>query len=341
MNIFDKELNFRLAERKDINKIQNFYKEFWPYKTLVIQNEFFFIYEFGNQLKVNFLLVESKRNKLIESAVGFYQYSNESNEKHICGSLSLVRPKSKYPLIGVETLKRLKSITKSNSYCGTNTNSVTMLPLVKKFLSHHIGKMNHYYILNKKFNDFNIAIPDLTFKKDIKIGVRGLRLKSIHNLEELISTKILYSKFNYIPFKSLEYVIKKYMLNPIYKYSIYSINEDNIPQGLLITRLINAKDSKVIRIIDFIGDINLLPLLDYELAKLINEENLEYIDLVCNLKSELFEKSLFIDKALTASVIPHYFEPFVRENIEINYETNKKELYFFKGDGDGDRPNIR
>jgi hypothetical protein len=201
--------------------------------------------------------------------------------------------------------------------------------------------MNHYYILNKEVNDFKIAIPDLSFKKDIKIRVGRLKLKSIQNLEELISTKILFRKFNNIPFKSLEYVIKKYMLNPIYKYNIYSINKKNIPQGLLITRLINMMNSKISRVIDFIGDINLLPELDYEFTRLINEENLEYIDLFCNLESKLFEKSLFIDKSLTTSIIPHYFEPFKRENIEINYETNKKELYFFKGDGDGDRPNFR
>ena len=45
MNIFDKELNFRLAEIKDIKRIQNFYKEFWPSENIVIKDEFFFIYE--------------------------------------------------------------------------------------------------------------------------------------------------------------------------------------------------------------------------------------------------------------------------------------------------------
>ena len=43
-------------------------------------------------------------------------------------------------------------------------------------------------------------------------------------------------------------------------------------------------------------------------------------------------------------IVPNYFEPFVRENVDIfcafKTSLNKKKIKLFKGDGDGDRPSI-
>ncbi len=36
-----------------------------------------------------------------------------------------------------------------------------------------------------------------------------------------------------------------------------------------------------------------------------------------------------------------YFDPFLRENIEIWYQKSKEEIVIFKADGDQDRPNHR
>ena len=40
-----------------------------------------------------------------------------------------------------------------------------------------------------------------------------------------------------------------------------------------------------------------------------------------------------------SNVIPNYFEPFDQSNVPIFYFTNTNgKIYFFKGDGDQDRP---
>ena len=64
-----------------------------------------------------------------------------------------------------------------------------------------------------------------------------------------------------------------------------------------------------------------------------------------SLSTENLEASNFIlRQAFDDLVVPHYFEPFVRENIDLNYairlrsDTDLNNVRLFKGDGDQDRP---
>tara|TARA_B100000886_G_scaffold93274_1_gene61658 strand:+ start:13407 stop:14471 length:1065 start_codon:yes stop_codon:yes gene_type:complete len=340
-NKFDKNLNFRFAKVSDINKIQNFYKAHWPYKNIITEDLIFLLYEFADGLDLNFLICECKNTNSIESIIGFYSYSKHSKHKHICGSMSLVNPLSKYPLLGIETLKRLKLMTKCFSYCGTNTNPKTMMPLVKRFLSHHTDKMNHYYLINDRLDSFDICNPDKNFINKKKKRKITLKMDLINDMEDLIKTKIIFNEFQNIPFKSLEYIIKKYILHPIYKYNIYKINESKNTLGIIVTRIVTISNISVLRVIDFIGQLKVLPFIDINLLNMIYKNKYEYVDILTNLPEEFFEASLFIDKSKTKSIIPNYFEPFEKKNIEIYYESSLKDLYFFKGDADGDRPNFR
>ena len=42
---------------------------------------------------------------------------------------------------------------------------------------------------------------------------------------------------------------------------------------------------------------------------------------------------------MTKNIIPNYFSPFIRENIDIYIRYNDDSTRFFKADGDQDRPN--
>lgn len=338
-NRFDQELIFRFAKFNELDKIQSFYKNYWDNKNLITEDKNFTLYEFGNNLNLNFFLSENKQSHYIESIIGFYKYSNEENLIHICSSMTLVNPNSNYPLLGIETTKRLKIISRCNSFCGTNTNPKTMLPLVKKYLSHKTGKMNHYFILNKKIKDYKISIPDIEDLKKKSNSTKIFQFNSIKNLKDLVKTKIFYKKYDNLPYKSLDYFIKRYLYHPIYKYDIYAIKDKNIFDSIIVLRKVNHLNTSVLRVIDFIGNLQTISKIGSNLIELINKYNCEYVDIFCNLPEKFFIDSPFINKSKSNSIIPHYFEPFVRENIEIFYESSKEYLYFFKGDADGDRPN--
>ncbi len=341
LNRFDKYLNFRFAKLNDLERIQKFYRQYWARKNLITDDKSFLLYEFGNNLNLNFLISECKTKGSIESIIAFYIYSNDQKYRHVCGSMSLVNPNCIYPLIGIETLKRLKLLTKCYSYCGTNTNPKTMLPLVRKFLSHHTSKMNHFFILNDEFDSYEIAKINKNSYSFVKNSDNDLQIFLVSNIEELISTKIFNKKHNNLPYKSFEYILKRYFFHPIYKYQIFLIPKNTSNPSVLICREIKQSNRKVLRIIDFIGDFKILPKLGNRLIELIKKNNYEYVDLLCNLPISIFEGSLFINKSETEAVIPNYFEPFIKKNVDIFYESSSKDIYFFRGDADGDRPNFR
>ena len=72
----------------------------------------------------------------------------------------------------------------------------------------------------------------------------------------------------------------------------------------------------------------------------------EYIDIFSlGLSEKILSKAGFIkiNKKRKNIIIPNYFEPFIRRNIDIKYFTdlkNLKNLRIFKSDGDQDRPNF-
>ena len=71
------------------------------------------------------------------------------------------------------------------------------------------------------------------------------------------------------------------------------------------------------------------------LAKALVNQKI-YVDIISNLPFQLFANSLFMNNSESNDIIPHYFEPFLRKNIQVFYETDNKNLFFFKGDADGD-----
>jgi hypothetical protein len=98
--------------------------------------------------------------------------------------------------------------------------------------------------------------------------------------------------------------------------------------------------ARALRIIDFIGDIEVLGMLNNWLVNIANDNQYEYVDLLCTgLNEDIIKKSGFLKKSeYTDVIIPTYFEPFVNENIDIHFEKSSDELILFKGDADGDRP---
>ena len=101
-------------------------------------------------------------------------------------------------------------------------------------------------------------------------------------------------------------------------------------------------EGSTFRIIDFIGPLEMMNDISYALHDLVRLEGHEYADLFCsNASSFLNEENCFCDKTKTKCIVPHYFYPYYRENVQVLYETDDPNLVYFKGDGDGDRPNYR
>lgn len=93
-------------------------------------------------------------------------------------------------------------------------------------------------------------------------------------------------------------------------------------------------------IVDFLGKFQ-KNLYD-EFQKLLQKQNLEFVSFLCY----VWDTNKIIQMGFSLkneeSIIPVYFEPFLKENIDIYFafKSEYKNYTIFKGDSDQDRPNI-
>lgn len=329
------------AKIEDRENIMQFIDKFWKPNHILAKDESFFNYEHLNGNKLNFFLAKDIKSGEILAIQGFIPYGSDPNS-HICGVISRVHPNSKIPLLGVELMKKMLEHTSPKTYCGVGTNPKTMLPLVKRFFKRSTGIMNQFFILNTEISKFKIAhIPD-SYKKIIryKKEVPEIIEHKLINESQLNENFSLIRVSSNLPVKSLEYIIKRYFNHPRYKYNCYLLKK-NKNLSLLVTREIIFNERKIMRIIDFVGELEFLGYLGNWAASILSNSKYEYIDiLTAGLDKKILYKSGFHEKKHDQGiVIPTYFEPFVKENINIHYEKSDDNIVLFKGDADGDRPN--
>ena len=211
MNLIEKNIQFRLANTKDINQIMRFIKLYWKRNHLCGTNKKIFKYEYCHNNKVNFIMAINKKNKKINALQGFIPYSENKKNLHICGSIILVKPGLKFPFLGVETMKNMIKKTQAKTYCGIGTNPLNMIPLVEKFFNRYTSKMIHHYFLNQKIKNFKIA--KIRKKTMLRFNSKKLSYKKISSFDE-IKNKLKFNEFkNHLPFKSELYIRRRYFNN--------------------------------------------------------------------------------------------------------------------------------
>ena len=342
---FDKMFYFREAELNDKEDIMSFIREFWQNDHILGNDEGFFLYEHGGKNNtLNFILAVDRVSGKIQSIQGFIPYSNDEKNLHICGVISKTHPESLVPFLGLETMKRMLMKLRPSSYCGIGTNPKTMLPLVKKFLKRHVGVMSHYYMLNPNFSEFKVADPDPKEVTSLIFENKQFdqyNYKIVASFSEIKNDLLVLKRDDNLPFKSLDYIERRYFQNPVYTYQVIKVIDENTKAiSILVTREIYCNQRLLLNWVDFIGEIDSILSMKKIFQKLIFEKNYEYVDCLCDGVDERIFKEINFKKKNHegTTIIPTYFEPFIKKNVKIHFEKSSSELIIFKGDADGDRP---
>ena len=112
-----------------------------------------------------------------------------------------------------------------------------------------------------------------------------------------------------------------------------------------MTRICRHGGSLAIRIVDFIGPSDALRGLRDQWSYLLQNLNAEYLDFYnAGIDGgDLLSSGFTRREAGDDIVIPNYFEPFSKENVEIDYMINAptgQTYRIVKGDSDQDRPSL-
>ncbi len=204
------------------------------------------------------------------------------------------------------------------------------------------GTMAQYYLLNPDVSAFavaRVAAPPRP-QTDEAAGLETVRMDATA-LADLPAS--LDNFFSLRPKKSRVYFINRYLKHPVYDYEIHGVLRGGTLCGCWVVRAIRLAEGTVLRGIDCIfdpaGDVTwMLP----SIARLVRAHGAEYWDCyAAGVLAETLARAGFARRTGDEIVLPNYFEPFVRSNIDILYgvQAPRGTAYSIaKGDSDQDRP---
>lgn len=338
MNKYDEVYNIYLAKKEDIDDIMEFIRENWDDNHILGTNKDFFKYEHVIDGNVTFLIARNKKNGFIDAILGYILASG--NQKYLDVWTGLWKTRAgAMTLLGMELMKRLPSMLNARTLSGVGDNPNTTIKLLNTFMksTFFTGRMQHYYALSNIL-DHKIAVikRSINFTYNIDNATCVRRMKNIQEIEKFFD----FNEFvNMVPFKDAWYLNRRYFKHPIYQYQIYGLSRKDKIDAILVAREQKYNGSKILRIVDYIGNY----LLFAGLGKFFNErlKEYEYIDFyTLGVDPVLIEASgMVLREEKDLNIIPNYFYPYEKKNIDIWVDSSYPNTVFVKGDGDQDRPN--
>ena len=345
MNKYDERYDIRLASINDIDAIMQFINDYWRENHIMSTNRQLFEYEYVDGENVNFVLAIDKSTNLIEGIFGFLRcsYTEDKEKKDIWGSMWKVNADhDNIPLLGIELAKRVRILTGCRCQIGNGANPDTTVLLRKIYFGEKTVKMDQFYYLNAKKEQYNIAVINEKWRPQVKEKKGQILVQRFFSIEE-IKERFNVEDVEAIPYKDNWYINKRYFNHPIYNYQVYGLGLCNQEiEALLVVREVTHKGSKVLRIVDYIGNQELFSYLSDTFEKWVQENDYEYIDFFTyGFKEQAIYDAGFRKRTEEdTNIIPNYFEPFLQENIDIWAHYKLDGTLFFKADGDQDRPNM-
>ncbi len=320
-------------------KLIFFLKKNWPRKSIVFNNKKLFEWMYLDKKKNHFnFLISTKKNEII-SCLGITNFPLKSGDLKGSIWLTFLLSKRNQLMSGLNIINY--TIKKYRNYMiggvGVNKNVLFLY----KYLGFRVGELNHFFIPNPKVKNFRIL--KYNFKKKHKNTKKNnyliIKFKNHNFLKKIINLKYFEKKF----IKNTNYFKKKYTLNPFYNYDYLAIKQNSKIYGFFVVRKCYYLNKRALRIVEFFGDEKKIEFLKNQFKQLIIKSNCEYLDFYCYglnekyLKKAGFEKNKFSKKI----IIPNYFEPFQKKNVNLPFVIFPKKKYvpIFKGDADQDRPN--
>lgn len=347
MDGFDERYEIRLARVADIGAIMGFIGDHWKRGHVMSVDRELFEYEFLDidGETVDFVLAVDRGTGEIEGILGFLRCSSteDPGRKDVWGSFWKVRPDhGNMPLLGIELARRVYALAGCRYHIGNGANPGTTVILRKLYFGERTARMSHYYYLNGRVGDYRIALVRDRWSPKAREGIPRTWMRRLWSMGEVRSCFDV-GGLDAVPYKDDWYFEKRYFRHPRYEYQVYGLGsgDGGGTRALLVAREVRCNGAAVLRIVDYLGEQGLFAGLGGEMAGIVSENGYEYVD---------FYEFGFDEAAVEAAgfrrrdgddgnVIPNYFEPFVRENVDIWVHYKAEGTTFFKADGDQDRPN--
>ena len=328
------EYQFRLATRKDKGLVLGFLQKHWDQEHPFVQDPVFFDYYFAAEDDaLRFVLAEKQG---VPAALAGYIPANREPRPDIWVSYWVADPAMRGA--GLELMAVMPEMTECCTLACNNIRPETR-PFYE-FLGYTTGRMGHFYRLADK-KTYKLAV--VKDKKILPVG-GDMCLRRLADETALRQSGFSLSKADANPYKDVWYLARRYYRYPRQQYEVYGAyaKDGQTAAALLVGRTIAVEGAAVFRIVDYVGDAELLPRLGRAIDDLMRKKKAEYADFyAAGLAPQLMQKAGFTQREAEGeqNIIPNYLQPPLLENTDYYYFTNNpKGFRLCKADGDQDRP---
>lgn len=328
----------RFAHLDEIDSIVDFLRKYWSPNHSLVKSRALMDYMYKWHDRYNWVVGVNKQTKIIDGLWGViptYIYDESLRENgDYWGALLKVNKDVDTPEVKNLALYLylfIRDIDDLKTY-----STLGIGPKGQAFANasfSHIGIMDHYYIPNNE-SDYMIGynLKNMNYPKG-ESKVKEIDLLSINSAPKGV----------YRPYKTLSFLINKYVHHPIYKYLFWGCYKNDELICILVVRNAYAMDSNVIHVVDCLGDLSQVGLIGSEIQELLEEHRSEYADImVTGIPDTIIESLGFIKIDVSANnvIVPDYFEPFEQRNVPNHYGYSDEDMVLFRADADQDRPSI-
>lgn len=329
-------IGIRQAKYEDIPRIMQFIDKHWKKGHIMGNDRTMFEFQHVRGDEVFYLIAEDDSDGKIYGTMG---YIPMMEQEWPCMSTVMIRslknPENR--MLGEEMARFFEE----NMQC-FNVFSVGVEKSYAKAIRNMGGiveKLNHYYRLGD-VKTFKIA----SISHYEKIEVKGsdaafIPLDTADDFCRLVDLDEIYKDY---PRRSPAYIRHRYYEHPYYTYKVWGICRDQRIKGALVAREETACGAKILRIVDYFGRDEELSYAGEGIDRLLQDGKYEYIDFYCyGIADEILKEAGFSKRGEEdCNIIPNYFDPFVRENVDLYFYTWWLEgIHVYRGFGDQDRPN--
>jgi hypothetical protein len=332
----------RHALEVDIPRLMQYIDQEWMAGHILSRDSELFRYQYQCGPALNFIISENDVGS-INGILGFIP-SSAALDSDVWLAMWKVSRDTGYPVLGIQLLQYLKEQGhRTVISLGINQKTIG----IYRYLGYATGSMNHHFLPNKALRSFQIGkIP--TDVARLERPFMRSSLISLHSVSwgNIPADFLLGTLSHVLPRKDIAYVERRYFKHPIFSYRVHGIYHDGQLATLLVSRVVSVTAASVLRVVDIIGDESLLPWVTHSLHDILENEGLEYLDLVSyGLDDEMLQQACLSKLDLTGDkiVIPNYFQPFKQKNIPIHFCVDRQispNIRLFKADGDQDRPSL-
>jgi len=341
----------RLAHEADRKALVQFINQHWKINHIFVTCKKLLDWQHLDQARktYNFVIGIEMKTQMIHGILGFIpltQFDPEIPLKQLCWmAIWKVQASARGHKLGRRLLFYLEDTIKPDILSTVGASEMTLS--IYQARGYETGQLSHYFILNPYKSTFHLA----TTKNYSPPCAKAHTINADKKIDQIFendltnnTTECFLAQKN-LPRKSPGYLVNRYFQHPIYHYQVYRIQDGMDTTGIIVIRICSHKGSLALRIVDFIGSSEALRGLFGQWTSLLKNTDAEYIDFYNTGidQDNLLSSGFVLREEGDGIVIPNYFEPFLKKNVEINYMIKSpvgKTYRIVKGDSDQDRPNL-